>query len=121
MEYINDNMHLVIEYWKFIFLVILIINLSIAQIPAWIAAKKGYSYVGFLFFGLFFFLVALVVSLFIKDKLAPLPFQTVVCQQGHSEKGSLVDKLTDLKKAYESGLVNDSEYSAKKESYLKEY
>ncbi len=112
------NLDIIGRFWFFILLVVLIIKLSLAQIPAYIAAKKGYSFVGFLFFGLFFFLIALVVSLLITDRLSPLPVQVV---HQYPEKGSLFDKLTDLNKAYDLGLINDDEYRIKKESYLKEY
>jgi hypothetical protein len=49
----------------FLFLLIL---LGLAAIPAVIASNKGYSGAGFYFFGLFFFLPALIVALLIQTK-----------------------------------------------------
>lgn len=47
----------------------------LAFIPATIAKRKGYSETGYYFFGLFFFLPALVVALLIHDKGEGTPKQ----------------------------------------------
>lgn len=49
-------------------LFVLGISVALALIPAKIAKKKGYNFVGFLVFGFFFFLPALIVALVITDK-----------------------------------------------------
>ena len=108
------------QYLIIIISLVFAIKLSLAQIPAKIAAKKGYSIVGFLFFGIFFFLVALVVSLFLPDKLATKS-QTIVCQNCLAENGSLFNKLTDLKKAHDSDLITDTEYERKRNDYLNSF
>lgn len=46
----------------------LAIIFALAYIPANIAKKKGYGFAGFYLFGLFFFLIALIVSLCLSDK-----------------------------------------------------
>ena len=46
----------------------LLVAIGLAFIPAFIAKKKGYSSVGFYFFGLFLFIPALIVALVIRDK-----------------------------------------------------
>lgn len=49
-------------------IIILSISLLLGLIPANIASKKGYSFVGFWLFGAAFFVVALIVSLALRDK-----------------------------------------------------
>lgn len=44
------------------------IILGLAYIPANIARKKGYGFAGFYIFGIFLFLVALIVALCLSDK-----------------------------------------------------
>lgn len=63
--------------------VLIVADLALAIIPARIAKKKGYSAVGFYFFGLFFFLPALIVALVSADKNLqqvntppPLPYRS---------------------------------------------
>src|ERR671931_86123 len=51
-----------------IILVWFLVLFGLAFIPATIASNKGYSGVGFYFFGLFFFLPALIVALLMKTK-----------------------------------------------------
>jgi hypothetical protein len=51
-----------------IFFVMLLILAAVSFIPASIASSKGYSAVAFYFFGLFFFLPALIVALFLPAK-----------------------------------------------------
>lgn len=46
--------------------------LLLALIPAWIAGSKGYSWLGFYLFGLFFFIPALIVSLILDDRTSQL-------------------------------------------------
>ena len=58
--------------------ILLIVLLGLGFIPATIANSKGYSAVGFYFFGLFFFLPALIVVLVLPNKkvavaASPLP------------------------------------------------
>ena len=50
------------------YLIVFIILLIVAVIPAKIAKAKGYSFGGFYAFGVFFFLPALIVALCIKEK-----------------------------------------------------
>jgi hypothetical protein len=49
-------------------IVVLIIAVAFAFIPASMAKKKGYSYGGFWVFGFFFWLIAVIVAACLKDK-----------------------------------------------------
>ena len=49
-------------------LLILALAFSLPCIPAKIAKKKGYGFAGFYIFGLFLFLIALIVALCLSDK-----------------------------------------------------
>lgn len=53
--------------------IFLIVLLGLGFIPASIANSKGYSAVGFYFFGLFFFLPALIVALVLPRKTVGVP------------------------------------------------
>lgn len=82
--------------------IILVILLLLAIIPARIARKKGYSFGGFYAFGVFFWLIALIVALCIKDKNA-----------GNSQE------LLNYKKLLDEGAITQAEFDAKKEQLLK--
>lgn len=56
-------------------LLIFVLAIGVSLIPAFIASKKGYSFVGFWLFGVFFFVVALVVALVISPKPGFAPSQ----------------------------------------------
>ena len=53
------------------YLIVAIIDIFIAFIPAMIAKRKGHSFIGYFIFSLFFFLIALIVALVVSDKNAP--------------------------------------------------
>lgn len=71
--------------------------LLLAIIPAKIAAKKGYSFGGFYAFGVFFWLVALIVSLVVKDK-----------------SDGAATELLSYKQLLDSGAITQDEFEAKK-------
>jgi hypothetical protein len=54
-----------------LFFFFFLLNAVLALIPASIAQKKGRSFAGFWVFGLFFFVIALVVALLISDASEP--------------------------------------------------
>jgi uncharacterized OB-fold protein len=56
------------EYAIAYFVITILALFGLAFIPAHIAGKKGYSAVGFYFFGLAFFMPALIVALCLTDK-----------------------------------------------------
>jgi predicted nucleic acid-binding Zn ribbon protein len=60
-----NNMEYVIKY----VVVLIIVDFVLAFIPARIADKKGYSTIGFYFFGLCLFMPALIVALCLTDKV----------------------------------------------------
>ena len=51
-----------------LFFLFFIVNVGLALIPAAIAQSKGRSFFGYWVFGLFFFVIALVVALVISDE-----------------------------------------------------
>jgi hypothetical protein len=59
-----------------VFWVLFVVLLVVGAIPASIASGKGYSAAGFYFFGLFFFLPALIVSIFLQPKPGSREAQT---------------------------------------------
>ncbi len=81
---------------------ILIISLLLAVIPARIAKKKGYSYAGFYVFGVFLWLIALIVSLAIRDK-----------NVDNSQQ------LINYKKLLDEGVISQDEFDRKKSELLK--
>lgn len=75
----------------------LIILFLLAIIPARIASKKGYSFAGFYVFGLFLFVIALVVSLLMKDKAENNPTNLLVYKQ-LLDSGAITQEEFDKKK-----------------------
>lgn len=78
-------------------------------IPANIARKKGYGFMGFYILGLFFFLIALIVSLCLSDKKEQLAEMKKVI---HSEKvsPSVADELKKYKELLEQGTISQEEF-----------
>lgn len=81
-----------------------IIVLLLAIVPARIAKKKGYSYGGFYVFGVFLWLIALIVALVMPDK--------------NASKASGADELMTYKKLLDDGAITQAEYEAKKQEIL---
>ena len=54
-----------------VFLLVFLVNAALALIPAAIAASKGRSGFGYWVFGLFFFVIALIVALVVSDESRP--------------------------------------------------
>ena len=81
-------------------LFILIILLLLAVIPARIAAKKGYSFAGFYIFGVFFWLIALIVALVLKPK-------------------DVSQELLNFKKLLDQGVITQEEFNQKRNQLLK--
>ena len=52
---------------------ILVLWIAIAFWPASIAKRKGYSFLVFFVFSLFFWWITLFVTMFMKDKTTPTP------------------------------------------------
>lgn len=82
---------------------VIILALALAVIPARIAAGKGYSYWGFYAFGVFFFVVALVVALLMKDN-----------GEGEGAKGPTPQDLLAYKQLLDAGAITQEEFDAKK-------
>ena len=83
-------------------LFMLIVLLLLAIIPARIAKKKGYSFPLFYVFGVFFWLVALIVSLVMPDKNA-----------------NNASELVSYKKLLDEGVITQEEFDKKKRELLK--
>lgn len=79
----------------------------LALIPSSIASKKGYSAVGFYFFGLFLFVPALIVAICIVDK--DIQF----------EKDNL-DLLLRYNQAYSKGLISKEAFEKRKKELLED-
>ncbi|MBR0403791.1 MAG: SHOCT domain-containing protein [Eggerthellaceae bacterium] len=80
---------------------VLILSLLLAVIPARIAKGKGYSFGGFYVFGFFFFIIALIVALVMKDKNESKP-----------------DQLLQYKKLLDEGVITQEEFDKKKSELL---
>lgn len=87
-------------------IILAILALLLAIIPAKIASKKGYSFAGFYIFGLFFWLVALIVAL---------------CLKGNRPDKALegAESLKIYKDLLDSGTITQAEFDAKKDAILK--
>lgn len=84
-----------------IILILVVVPLLLAIIPAKIASNKGYSFVGFYIFGFFFWLIALIVALVISDK----------------NQVSTQD-LMNLKKLLDDGAITQEEFDREKAKLL---
>lgn len=94
-----------------IWLLFALLLIFLARIPADIAAKKGYSKVGFFIFGLFLFLIALIVALCLSDKN----------QQPQLIDGNNVspaDELKKYKELFDQGILTKEEFEKKKSDLL---
>lgn len=83
----------------------LIVLLLLAIIPARIAKKKGYSYAGFYVFGVFLWLVALIVALCLKDRRG-------------EDAAQGANALKTYKELLDSGAISQAEFDAKKAEIL---
>lgn len=89
-----------------IFIIVLIISYLILSIPARIARNKGYSYIGFLLFGIFCFPAALIVSLIIDDKNV------------YNSERDKAEALLAYKKLFDEGAITKEEFEEKKRKYM---
>ena len=101
---LNANSAMVLMLFYIIFL--LVILFVILPIPARIASKKGYSYIGFLFFAIFFYPIALVVALLIDDK------------NSYKSESDKADALLKYKQLLDEGAITQEEFERKKKEYM---
>ena len=87
-------------------IIVAIVSYLILSIPARIASNKGYSYLGFLLFGIFCFPAALIVALIIDDK-----------NVYDSEKDK-AEALLTYKKLLDEGAITKEEFEEKKREYM---
>ncbi len=85
-------------------IIVLIIMALLALIPATVAGNKGYSKVGFWFFGLFLWLIALIVALCLKDK--------------NVSNTDAASALISYQQLLESGAITQEEFEAKKKELM---
>lgn len=90
------------------YLILFIVLLGLANVPARIASDKGYSYSAFYLFGLALFIPALIVSLLIQDKGQP----------DNMDTRSTADELLKYKQLLDAGAISSAEYHAIKENLL---
>ena len=95
---------------------VLIIVLGLAYIPANIARKKGYGFMGFYILGIFLFFVALIISLCLSDKKQQLDEMK---QAIHSEKGA--PSIADELKKYSELLEHKNTLSLSSDLIFKDY
>lgn len=100
----NSNSAMVLILFYIIFLLVIIF--VILPIPARIASKKGYSYIGFLVFAIFFYPIALIVSLLIDDK------------NSYKSESDKADALIKYKQLLDEGVITKEEFERKKSEYL---
>ena len=95
----------------------LIIVLGLAYIPANIARKKGYGFMGFYILGIFLFFVALIISLCLSDKKQQL---YEMKQAIHSEKvaPSIADELKKYSELLEQGNISQEEFDEIKKKLI---
>ena len=91
--------------------------LALAYIPANIARKKGYGFIGFYILGIFFFFVALIVSLCLSDKKQQI---AEIKQAFNSEKvtSSIADELKKYSELLEQGAISQEEFNAIKRKLM---
>lgn len=89
--------------------IIAIIIFGLAFIPANIASKKGYGFIGFYILGVFFFLFALIVSLCLSNKRQHID---EIKKAIYSEKNSLsvADELKKYSDLLERGIISQEEF-----------
>lgn len=90
-------------------LVLLAIKFVLPYIPANIARKKGYGFMGFYILGLFFFLIALIISLCLSDKKQQLDEMKKTI---HSENASpsVAEELKKYSELLEQGIISQEEF-----------
>lgn len=93
--------------------VVYVLIFFLAAIPANIAGKKGYSVVGFYFFGLFFFIIALIVALCLGDKK-----QFRNQQITNVNNISPADEIKKYKELLDQGAITEEEFQEKKRQLL---
>lgn len=104
--YSNQNQNYTIFLLLFYFIFLIIILFIIIPIPARIASKKGYSYVGFLVFAIFFYPIALIVALLIDDK------------NSYKSESDKADALLKYKQLLDEGAISQEEFERKKKEYM---
>ena len=99
---------------------VLIISFALAYIPANIARKKGYGFMGFYILGLFFFFIALIISLCLSDKNQQI---YEIKQAIHYEKytPSTADELRKYSELLEQGRITQEEFNSIKEKLIHMY
>lgn len=86
-------------------------------IPGIIAYKKGYSFVGWWFYGWMLFIVAIVHVILIPDKNAKQPAETPAPNSVPYQ--SVADELKKYKELMDQGVISEEEFQAKKAELLK--
>ena len=107
----------------FTILISLGISIGLAFIPANIAKKKGYGFGGFYVFGLFLFLVALIVSLCLDDKNAQMNQMTnainsINNNNNQPQTQSIGDELKKYNDLLIQGAITQDEFNSLKAKLL---
>ena len=99
------------------------ITIALAFIPANIAKKKGYGFGGFYVFGLFLFLIALIVALCLDDKNAQMNQMTRAINSvnnnvNQQQTPSIGDELKKYNDLLAQGAITQEEYNSLKAKLL---
>ena len=99
----------------------LVISLLLPLIPARIAQNKGYSGGLWWLYGFFLFWIALIHSLFLKDKnvkrvIPPTPTKRVAPPTSQSD--TKVKKLKQYKELLDNGIITQEEFEQKKKELI---
>lgn len=90
------------------YVMLFIVLMGLANIPAKIASDKGYNYTAFYLFGLALFIPALIVSLLIQDKN----------KRDKADSDNTADELLKYKQLLDAEAISLNEYLAVKEKLL---
>lgn len=94
-----------------IYILIFLVLLGLAFIPAKLASNKGYSFGLFYFFGVCFWLPALIVALVIQDKTSG--------SQTTARASDNADALLKYKQLLDAGAITQEEFDVKKGELLR--
>ena len=105
------------------YILTLVIAAGLGLIPANIAQRKGYSFGLWWLYGWMLFIVAIIHVNMIPDKNAPQPpagpYSSAPYSSPSNQVLSAADELKKYKELLDSGIINEKEFSKKKEQLLK--
>lgn len=95
-----------------------IILIALAFIPATIAKLKGRSFIAWWVLGLFGFIVAFPISVYIKKLSKTAPKKSGGDTEEEAHESDIYSKIESLSKLKEKGIISQDEYESKKKELL---